>query len=186
MGAAGGLVVHPDHLAVLQDGDAGGAAADVHHGAVFDLQHLVCGGGLVQQGGDFKACALHHVLDGAAVQTVGAGRDGGCGVDELGAQLFLQLLLHLPHQPDGSDVVHHHAVPNNICIPVCACHRPAVFIQNRQHHAGGSQIHAGIVNGRGRFHRLFDHLFKFFDQAVAFCKCYFFWHTVPPNEWQII
>lgn len=59
---ARGLVNALHHAAVLDDGDAGGATADIHHGAIARTDEQICGRGLVKDGNHVEPRSLGDVL----------------------------------------------------------------------------------------------------------------------------
>ena len=143
MGASRGLILDPHHLAVLEDGKAGGAAADVHHHAVFDLVDGVGGGGLIQDVGHLKAGALRHVLVGLGAG-FGAGGHGDGTVDQLGAQPLLQLRFELLDDPQRPGVVHHHAVPQDLRRLLFTGDGVVLLVQDDHDDVGRAQVQAHL------------------------------------------
>ncbi len=89
MRAAGGLIEGGQHLAFLQDRNAGRAVADIDDGTVGDAEEAGSGGGLVDDFGQLEIGGLHHVADGLCAAGVDARRNGGSSALELEAEALL-------------------------------------------------------------------------------------------------
>ena len=148
MGAAGWFVVRHDDVAVLQDGDAGGAAADIDDGAVLEAQQFVRRAGLVEERRHFEARGFRDVLHGAAVQRVGARRDGRGGEVQFGVHRLFEPLLHGADQLDGTHVVDDHAVPDNVRVLVGAGDGLTVFVEDCEDDTGRAEVDAGQERSR--------------------------------------
>jgi hypothetical protein len=65
-------------------------------------------------------------------------------MSQFAAQAFLHTGFHICEQIHRSDKIHHQAISSHLGKLVFACQRLALFIQNRQHQIGGTQVNANF------------------------------------------
>ena len=143
MGASGGLILNLDHLTVLQDGKAGGPAADVHHHAILDLVDRVGGGGLIQDVRDLESGPLGHILVGLDAG-LGARRHRDGAVHQLRAQALLQLGLEFLDDAERPGIIHYHAVPQDLSRLLLTGDRIVLLIQDDHNDIGRAKVQAHL------------------------------------------
>ena len=144
MRAARGLVDAFHHVAVLDDGDTGGATADIHHGAIARTDEQICGRGLVKDGNHVEPRSLGDVFDNAAVKTLGSRRKGhGTGL-KLAPELLLELFLELARDIDCTHVVDDHAVLDHTGKAIRAGHRLTRSVNHSEHDKCGAHVETAV------------------------------------------
>ena len=177
MGSSGRFIGNVDDFAILEDRNTCRAASDVYHRAVLQFQYLVGGGRFIEYIADFETCASDNVCDCAAVHVLCSRRDRCCCVDQfVHAERFFQFLFHLSDHVDRADIIHDHAVPYHGSVLVRACNRFEVLIQYHDYHAGGTKVHADVIDWFFflRTDRVLDYSLKLLYQCVTVIKVYAF------------
>ena len=95
--AAGGFIRRICHPALFNDGDPGGAAADIHHPGVIEQQQIRHRGRLIQHMTDLQPGGLQDIDRNARI---GAGRKRGRRMGEAAAQLLLESRKMSAHEGD--------------------------------------------------------------------------------------
>ena len=139
MVAAGGFIRRIRHPALFNDGDPGGAAADIHHPGVIELQQIRHRGRLIQHMTDLQPGGLQDIDRNARI---GAGRKRGRRMGEAAAQLLLESRKMSALEGDGAKKIPDDAVAHHVGPVKAYRNRLAVTVNHHRHHVAGAQIDA--------------------------------------------
>ena len=144
MCAACRLVGGVNDLPIFNDADTRGAASDVHHSAVLNIQNRSRSGRFVHNVGNLKARALQHMSD-TLYASLGYSRRNGCRrIDKLCSQPVLQFHLQLLHQLHGFIIIYNDSVPDGMRRRGNSRYRTVLAVHHRKHRIRCSQVHAGL------------------------------------------
>ncbi|VFT74390.1 Uncharacterised protein [Klebsiella aerogenes] len=135
MVSAGGFIRRIRHPALFNDGDPGGAAADVHHPGIIELQQIRHRGGLIQHMTDLQPGGLQDVDRNARI---GAGRKRGRRMRKAAAQLLFEGREMTAHEGDGAEEVPDDAVAHHIGPVKTYRNRLAITVDHHRHHVAGT------------------------------------------------
>jgi len=134
------LVGGVNHFSILDYGNAGGAAANIHHRSVLNVKHQRRRGGFIDQSHNVQLCSLQDIAKGLCVSPRGTGRIGRRG-DRDGKTGFPDDPYLVTQDGDGADVIQYQPVANaGLTAGQSPGHRPAQNVDDGGNRIGCSQI----------------------------------------------